>query len=199
MAATKTTTTTTTTDRDASTRDITAFARQAVYAYAGLLNDVVTVAVDAPSNVPKSREDLSNRVRNGVDQARTSFTTLLDTKAHEGRKVVEDLRNRPEVTRLTDNLEPVLEQAGNTRSQVKAAATSVSKTVTAYTRGATDQFGTVTAHGKDAVSSLVRIGDTAARAARTQAVNARRQVKAARTSTRKTVDAAVQAGRNLAE
>lgn len=204
MAATKTTRKTTSTkastkEQAAPTRDITGFAQQAAYAYAGLLNDVVTVAADAPNALPRSPEELSSRVRSGVDQARHSVTTLLDTKATEGREVVDDLRKRPEVAKVTDNLQPVLDQAGNTRSQVKAAVTSVTRTVNAYTQGATTQFGTVAAQGRRALTSLVHVGGAATEAARKQAGNARTQVKAARTSTRKTVDAAVQAGRNLAE
>lgn len=191
MAATKTTTT-------QAEVTPTRFAQQAAYAYAGVVKDVVDLAVEAPRHLPQSPTEFGTQVRTGVDKAVAGFSSALEAKANDGRKAIDELRSQPRVEQFTTTIEPVLAQSRNARSQIKAAVTSVTKTVNAAAEGATKQFGTVTEQGKGALTSLGKLGDAATSAARGQAHNARSQVKAARTSTRKTVDAAVEAGRKMA-
>lgn len=164
-------------------KGLAAFAEQAVWAYAGIVNDVVQLAVEAPKHIPTTREDLAktreglvengesfvSQIRANMNNVVSSLNSRFEAKATEGHKAAEQLATNPRVERVTATFKPVVDQAGNTRSQVKAAVTSLGK-----------------------------ISDTAAEAGRMQAGNARSQVKAAATSTRKTVDAAVDAGRKLA-
>lgn len=164
-------------------KGLAAFAEQAVWAYAGIVNDVVQLAVEAPKHIPTTREDLAktredlvetgesfvSQIRTNVNNAVVSLNARLEAKAAAGHKAAEQLAKNPRVERVTSTFKPVVDQAGNTRSQVKAAVTSLGK-----------------------------VSDTAVEAGLTQADNARSQVKAAATSTRKTVDAAVDAGRKLA-
>ena len=212
--AKKTTTTKATTARKASPKatqtkaedkDLATFAEQAAWAYAGVLHDVVQLAVDAPKHVPTTREELDKtrdslvaQLRTSMEKVVTTFNARLEAKAVEGRKAADELAKDPRVERVTSTLKPVLDQAGNTRSQVKAAVTSVTKTANVAGEAANKQFGNVTAQAKGAVTSLGKVSDVAVDASRTQAGNARTQVKAATTSTRKTVDAAVEAGKKLA-
>lgn len=186
-------------------KDLATFAEQAAWAYAGLVNEVVSLAVEAPQHLPRNREDLVKaredvvaQVRSNVDAVATSFNARLEARAAAGRKAAEELRKDPRVERVTTSLKPVVHQANNTRSQVKAAVTSVTKTANVAGEAATKQFGNVTSQAKGAVTSLGKVNDVAVEASRKQASNARSQVKAARTSTRKTVDAAVDAGKKLA-
>lgn len=201
MATTTKTTTSTITSRT-NAHPVRAWAEAAVWAYAGVVNDVVSLAVQAPRKLPDSPQELSTKVRTGLDRTVSSVNARLEAKADDGRKAVEDLRSRPEVERVTSSLQPLVDQAHNTRSQLKAALTSVTKTVNAATDGASQQLQTFAEQGKGALTSLGKVGDAASEAARPQAANARSQVRAARTSTRKTVDtavdAAVDAGKDLA-
>lgn len=189
----------------AEDKDLATFAEQAAWAYAGVLNDVVHLAVEAPKHVPTTREELHDtreslvaQLRTNMDKVVTTFNARLEAKAVEGRKAADELARDPRVERVTSTLKPVLDQAGNTRSQVKAAVTSVTKTANVAGEAANKQFGNVTAQAKGAVTSLGKVSDVAVDASRKQAGNARSQVKAATTSTRKTVDAAVEAGKKLA-
>lgn len=186
-------------------KDLTTFAEQAAWAYAGLVKDIVSLAVEAPKHVPSTREELAKtrtdvvtQIRTNVDGVASSLNARLEARAAVGRKAAEDLRKSPRVERVTTTLKPVVDQAGNTRSQVKAALTSVTKTANVAGDAATKQFGNVTAQAKGAVTSLGKVSDAAIDASRKQAGNARSQVKAARTSTRKTIDTAVDAGKKLA-
>ncbi len=186
-------------------KDFATFAEQAAWAYAGLVTDVVSLAAAAPKHLPSSREELTKTrdevvtgIRSNVHTVAASLNARLEARAAVGRKAAEDLRNDPRVERVTTTLKPVVDQAGNTRSQVKAALTSVSKTANVAGDAATKQFGNVTKQAKGAVTSLGKVNDVALDASRKQASNARSQVKAARTSTRKTIDTAVDAGRKLA-
>jgi hypothetical protein len=85
------------------------------------------------------------------------LTTLLDNKAAEGRKVAADVKKDTRVKKI-------LEQTGNSRSQVKAAVTSVRKTadvsLVAGRSAGRKQAGNASSQVKAAVTSLRRSGAT---------------------------------------
>ena len=120
------------------------------YAAAGFARDVVELARALPSRL----EVLRTR---DTDALLGQLTTMLDKKAAEGRKVAAEVRKDARVKK-------VLDQTGTTRSQVKAAVTSVRKTAdvslsagrTAGRQQATNATGQV----KAAVTSLRRSGAT---------------------------------------
>ncbi|MFA9445527.1 hypothetical protein [Egicoccus sp. AB-alg6-2] len=133
------------------------------YAAAGLAHDVVELARALPTRLESVRaEDLRDRVAKDVEGLLGQLTSLLDKKAAEGRKVAADVRSDARVKRILD-------QTGNTRSQVKAAVTSVRKTadvsVVAGRTAGRKQAGNATSQVKAAVTSLRRSGATVADAA----------------------------------
>lgn len=174
------------------------FAETAAYAYAGVLHDVVEFAREAPKHVPTTPEGMRVQFRENLNSAVTQFNRRLEDKAKEGREAADELRHDPRIERVTDTLQPVLKQATNTRRQVKAAVTSVTKTAGVAGEAAGTQVPDVRSQAKAVVTSISKLADTAIDAGRKQAHTARSQVKAAITSTRKTVDTAVEAGRKLA-
>jgi len=162
--AAKTTASRTAKAPQATARDPKVRFEDAGYAAAGLAHDVVELARALPGRLGSVRaEDLRARVDKDVEGLVAQLTTLLDKKATEGRKVAADVRNDARVARL-------LEQTGNTRSQVKAAVTSVRKTadvtVAAGRSAGRKQAEVAATQLKGATTSLRRsgqvVGDTAA-------------------------------------
>lgn len=192
MAKAKNTTTQKSVTADKLTdREPKVLAEQAFYAYASLVHEAVekaqalpaTVKEQAPKNLEdlkaqtqKLREDLTARVETfraeatkQADARLETFGKHFDTRAKDGKKVTDELRGQEPVKAVEEQLKVILDQTANTRSQVKAAVTSVRKTA-----------------------------DVAVDAGRKQGKNAQSQVKAAVTSARKTVDTVVESGKKLA-
>lgn len=113
--------------------------------------------------------DIRERTNKEFDGRLKGFEKDFDKKAKQGSKVVADLRKDERAQRIETQLNRVLDQAKNTRSQVKAA-----------------------------ITSLRRTADVAIEAGREQADTAKSQVKAAATSARKTAGTFVEAGKDLA-
>lgn len=125
------------------------------YAAAGFAHDLVELARTLPERLEKLRA--TDR-----DALLAQLTTLLDSKAAEGRKVAKEVQKDTRVQK-------VLEQTGNTRSQVKAAVTSVRKTadvsLLAGRTAGRKQAANAQSQVKAAVTSLRRSGETIADAA----------------------------------
>lgn len=113
--------------------------------------------------------EIRERANSEFDGRLKSFEKDFDKKAKEGSKVVKDLRKDERVQRFETQLNRVLHQAKNTRTQFKAAFTSLRKTA-----------------------------DVAFQAGKAQADTAKSQVKAAATSARKTAATAFDASKDLA-
>ncbi len=188
------------------TRQPSVLARQAGLAYLGLVCDVVTRATKVPGALPRTREDAARTARTGVDTAATTFRAGFDARIKDGRLATQHLLERPEVKRVTTTFEPVVKQAKNTRTQVRAAVTSVTRTATKANEAATEQAGTARTHVKGAVTStgkslstFVESGrkglDTAVESSRKQAGDTVSQVRGAVTSVTNIGDAALTAGR----
>lgn len=127
------------------------------YAVAGVSRDMVRFARRLPEQVETLRDEdalakLRDRVANDAKRYLSSFEKVVDTKAADGREAID-------VVTKDERVSKVLDQTSSTRSQLKAALTSVTKT-----------------------------GTVAAEAAAKQADTAKSQVKAAATSTRKSVE-----------
>jgi 1,4-alpha-glucan branching enzyme len=191
-------------------RDPQVLLEDAGYAAAGVVHDAVEraralpsrieawrgevekAAKDAPERVKDLRTEVPTRVETTVKDVRVriskdlqhwldSFEKRFDSKAADGRKVAEDVRR-------DDRVKRVLDQTGNTRSQVKGALTSVVRTGSAAAEAGKAQADTATSQLKGAVTSFGKTADKAAEAGRKQAGTAATQVKAAATSTRKSAE-----------
>lgn len=154
--------------------------------------EVEKAAKDAPERVKDLRTEVPTRVETTVKDVRVrvskdlqalldGFEKRFDGKAADGRRIAEEVRSDERVKR-------VLDQTGNTRSQVKGALTSVVRTGSAATEAGRAQADTATSQIKGAVTSIARTGAVAADAGREQAETAATQVKAAATSTRKSAE-----------
>lgn len=192
------------------TRQPRVLAQQAGLAYVGVISDVVTRAAKVPTALPRTREDAAKTARTGLDTASNVFRANFDARIKDGRLATQHLLERPEVKRVTTTFEPVVEQAKNTRSQVRAAVTSVTRTATKANEAATEQAGNARSQVKAAVTStgkslntFVDSGrkgiDTAVESSRKQAGDTVSQVRGALTSVTTIGDAAVTAGRKQAD
>lgn len=194
------------------------------YASVAIVNDVVELAKGMPARVERLRDEAAEAaeetpsllkaaprmVETSVAHARerltkeaeryvARFEKVFDKKAREGRRVADQVKQDERVARILD-------QTGNTRSQIKAAITSVTKTADVAAHAAADQAevartqtkaavttarrsaDAVRTSGKAAATSIRKTADVAAHAAAEQAETARSQVKAAATSTRRSAE-----------
>lgn len=124
---------------------------------------VKSLRTEAPAKVESTVKDVRERVGKDVDGWLKTFEQKFDGKVAEGRKVADELK-------ADDRVKKVLDQTGNTRSQVKAAFTSVIKT-----------------------------GEVAVDAGKKQAENATTQVKAAATSTKKSAETVAEAAQDTTD
>jgi hypothetical protein len=142
---------------------------------------VKNVTETAPATVTRSAQDLLDRLVAELETAIASFETTFDAKAVEGRKLAESLKSDSRFAKLLD-------QTASTRAQVKAALTSVTKTLDVAVEAGRKQAGTATSQVKGAGTSVAKIVDVAVEAGRKQAGTATSQVKAAATSLRRSAD-----------
>jgi hypothetical protein len=139
---------------------------------------VKDLRTEAPAKVESTVKDVRDRVSKDVDGWLKTFEQKFDGKAAEGRKFADELKS-------DDRVKRVLDQTGNTRSQVKAAFTSVIKTGEVAAEAGKKQVDTATSQAKGAVTSARKAGAAATEAGKKQAETATSQVKAAATSARK--------------
>ncbi len=156
-------------------------------AAAGLAGDAVGLARRLPERLESVRS---------ID----ALERLVEAKAEDGRRLLDGLAKDDRVSR-------VLARSANTRSQVKAALTSVgrvgtvaaaaadgqAKVARSQVAGARTSVSKATSRVKGAVTSIRRTGDAAIEAAIEQSKVARGQVKGAATSTRRTAATVVDA------
>jgi hypothetical protein len=142
---------------------------------------VKNVTENGPATVQKHAHDVRERFVAELEQAVAAFETQFDTKAVEGRKLAESLKKDSRVAKL-------LEQSSTARAQVKAALTSVTKTVGAAVGAGRKQAGTATSQIKGATTSVTKTVDVAVEAGKKQAETAKSQVKAAATSVKKVAE-----------
>jgi hypothetical protein len=143
---------------------------------------VKNVTENAPATVTRTATDVRDRLVAELETAIANFETQFDTKATEGRKLVESMKKDSRVATLLD-------QSSSSRSQVKAAITSVTKTFVAAFEAGKKQAETATSQVKGATTSVTKTFDVALEAGKKQAGNAVSQVKAAATSLRRSAEA----------
>jgi hypothetical protein len=123
---------------------------------------VKSLVDEAPTKVKSTVEDVRTRVVKDVEGRIKSFEKSFDKKAAEGRKVAEQVKKDGRVQRILD-------QTGNTRSQVKGAVTSVAKTadvtLEAGRKAGKEQAENALTQVKGAATSLRKSGETIADAA----------------------------------
>jgi hypothetical protein len=157
--------------------DVVEFAKVLPSKLQGYRGQLVKTADEAPERVKHLAEDAPVKVKSTVTEVRSrvtkdlegfvkSFEKGFDEKAAEGRKVAEQVKKDGRVQRILD-------QTGNTRSQLKGALTSVAKTA----------------------DVTVEAGR---QAGRKQAENALTQVKGAATSVRKSAETVADAAAETA-
>jgi hypothetical protein len=139
---------------------------------------VKNVTENGPATVTRTATDVRDRFVAELETAVANFESQFDTKATEGRKLVEALKKDSRIAKL-------LEQSSTARSQVKAALTSVTKTVGAAVGAGKKQAETASSQVKGATTSVTKTLDVAVEAGKKQAGTAATQVKAATTSVKK--------------
>lgn len=199
-------------------RELKVILEDAGYATAGIVGDVVGYAKALPGRVERVRDDAEHLAEDAPERFR-----LLRDVPEMAEQTLSDLRKRLEkdAKRYTKRFEKrfdakakegreltdeVLSQAGNARSQLKGAFTSVTKTADVAVATAHKQTENVTTQAKATVTTARKgVDQTAAKAKGTvtaakgaaeetakatgeQAENAKQQTKAAATSIRKTAD-----------
>jgi hypothetical protein len=136
----------------------------------------------APATVTRTVGDVRGRLVAELESAIAGFERTFDAKASEGRELVESLKNDDRIAKLLD-------QTSSTRSQVKSALTSVTRTVDVAVGAGRKQAETATSQIKGATTSVTKTVDVAVEAGRKQAETAKSQVKAAATAVRKSAEA----------
>jgi exonuclease VII large subunit len=142
---------------------------------------VRNVANEAPTAATKTVENVRHKLIVELEAAIRVFERTFDEKATEGRQLVDSLKQDTRVNRFLD-------QSESTRSQLKAALTSLTKTVDVAAGAARKQADTASSQVKGAVTSVGRTVDVATEAAKKQADTAVTQVKAAATSVRRSAE-----------
>ncbi len=153
---------------------------------------VTTVREDGPAKVEKTVTDVRAKLVAELEDAVKSFESTFDTRATEGRKLIADLKKDQRVSKFLD-------QTSSTRSQLKAAFTSVTRTGQVAVEAGLKQADTASSQVKGAVTSVGKTAEVTVDAAREQAGNAATQVKAATTSVRKSADTVADAAEAGAE
>lgn len=113
------------------------------------------LADEAPAKAKATADDVRSKLIAELEKAIAAFERVFDEHAAEGRKLVTELKKDQRVSR-------VLDQTGNSRSQVKAAVTSVTKTFDVALDAGRKQADVATSQVKAAVTSLRRSGETIA-------------------------------------
>ena len=130
------------------------------YAVAGVGRDLVGVVRRLPEQMESLRseealEHLRERVISDAKRYLDRAGKAVDRKAADGRRVVDEVTRDERVTK-------VLDQTAATRSQLKAALTSVTKTGSAAAEAASKQADVAKSQVKAAATSVRKSAETVA-------------------------------------
>ena len=183
--------------------------RDTAYALTALADDAVTnvrslaerleqLREEAPAKAKELRDTAPERIRTLPEDAQSTF----ETRRSRVEAQLKDLRERAskDVDERLATFETRFDSKANAGAERVAELRKderVARVETAF-EPVGDQLKIARSQVKGAVTSVRKTLDAALEAGRSQADNARSQVKAAATSTRKTVDAVVEAGRDIA-
>ena len=183
--------------------------RDAAYALTALADEAVTNVKSLGDKLEQLREDAPAKAK----ELRETAPERVKTLPADAQGTLEERRARVEA-QLTELRERAAKDVDERLASfeasfdAKAAAGAdrvaelrkderVARVETAF-EPVTDQVKIARSQVKGAITSVRKTVDAAVEAGRAQADNARSQVKAAATSTRKTVDTVVEAGRGIA-
>ena len=140
---------------------------------------------EAPSRFESQLTELRERVAKDSDRFLSSFEKAFDSKAAEGRKLADQVKQDERIATL-------LERTTTSRSQVKAAVTSATKTADVAFDAGKKQLDVARSQAKGAVTSASKTAEKAREASAGQAKNTKSQAKAAATSVKKSADEIVE-------
>ncbi|MFP4635138.1 MAG: hypothetical protein ACLFRD_04685 [Nitriliruptoraceae bacterium] len=128
------------------------------YALAGVGKDVVGAVRRLPEQVESLRSEdavakLRERLATDAKRYLGTVEQLLERKAADGRQAIGEVTSDERVAK-------VLDQTAATRSQLKAALTSVTRTGTVAAEAASKQAGTAKSQVKAAATSVRKSADT---------------------------------------
>lgn len=183
--------------------------RDAAYALTALADEAVTNVKSLGDKLEQLREEAPAKAK----ELRETAPERVKTLPSDAQSTIEDRRAKVEaqLTELRERASKDVDErlaSFEASFDAKAAAGAdrvaelrqderVARVETAF-EPVTDQVKIARSQVKGAFTSVRKTVDAAVEAGRAQADNARSQVKAAATSTRKTVDSVVEAGRGLA-
>ncbi len=130
------------------------------YAVAGIGRDLVGVVRRLPEQMESLRSEealvhLRERVTSDTKRYLDTLGKAVDRKAADGRRVVDDVTHDERVAKILD-------QTAATRSQLKAAFTSVTKTGSAAAEAAGKQADVAKSQVKAAATSVRKSAETVA-------------------------------------
>lgn len=177
---------------------LTALADEAVTNVKSLTEKLEQLREDAPAKAKELRETAPERIKTLPEDAQTT----LEERRAKVEAQLKELRERAskDVDERLASFEASFDAkaaAGADRVAEIRKDERVNRVETAF-EPVNDQLKIARSQVKGAITSVRKTLDAAVEAGRAQADNARSQVKAAATSTRKTVDTVVEAGRGLA-
>lgn len=111
-----------------------------------------SVADDAPTAARTAVDGVRHKLVVELESAIAAFERTFDARATEGRKLLTSLERDQRISKL-------VEQGKNTRSQLKGALTSVTRTADVATEAARKQAETATSQVKAAVTSVRKTAD----------------------------------------
>lgn len=141
---------------------------------------------EAPAKLESQVKELRSRVAKDRDRWVSSFEKTFDSKAAEGRKYAEQVRQDERIATLLD-------RTATSRGHVKAAVTSATKTADLAVEAGRKQLGVARSQAKGAVTAASKTAEKARAASEDQAEITRNKVKAATTSTRRSADEVAEA------
>lgn len=183
--------------------------RDAAYALTALADDALTNVKGLTEKLEQLREETPGKVK----ELRTTAPERLKTLPEDAQTTVQERRTKLEaqISELRERAaKDVDERIATFESQFDAKASAGAERVAEIRKDdrvvrietafepVGDQVKVARSQVKGAITSVRKTVDAAVEAGRAQAGNARSQVKAAATSTRKTVDTAVEAVRGIA-
>lgn len=142
---------------------------------------VKELRTDAPSKLESQLSELRERVQKDAERLITTFEKTFDSKATEGRKLADQVKQDERIATLLD-------RTATSRSQVKAALTSATKTADVAIEAGRKQLGVARSQAKGAVTSATKTAEKAREASKDQAENTKSQAKAAATSVKRTAE-----------
>lgn len=142
---------------------------------------VKELRTETPSKLETQLTELRERLAKDTQRLVATFEKGFDAKAAEGRKLADQVKQDERIATLLD-------RTTTSRSQVKAALTSATKTADVAIDASRKQLGVARSQAKGAVTSATKTAEKAREASKDQAENTKVQATAAATSVKKSAE-----------